>query len=50
MKGGKEREYLGGEQKAALLEEHGFACALCGQRANSFQWDHIVALRGQVVD
>ena len=48
VKRGKEREYLSGEQKAELLEAYGHACALCGQRTSTFEWDHVVALRGLV--
>ena len=43
----RERVYLTGEQKAALLEEHEHRCALCGGAGDSFdsfEWDHKVSL------
>ena len=36
----RERVFLAGEQKATLLEEYGFKCALCGGTAQTFEWDH----------
>ena len=36
----RERTYLTGEQKAQLLEEHNFACSLCGAKNDNLQWDH----------
>ena len=38
---GKERVWLAGEEKAELLEQYGFLCALCGRKASSFEWDHV---------
>ncbi len=40
VKRGKEREWLTGEQKAALLEEFDHKCALCGARG-LLEFDHI---------
>ena len=37
---GKERVWLSGEEKAELLEQYGFLCALCGRKASLFEWDH----------
>jgi hypothetical protein len=37
----RERVYLDGEQKAELLELHGFRCATCGAASSQFEWDHV---------
>ena len=37
---GREMVWLSGEEKAKLLEQHGFLC-ICGRRASSFEWDHV---------
>lgn len=38
------REYLSGEEKAALLEKYDFSCAACGCKTNDLEWDHVQAL------
>jgi hypothetical protein len=40
----RERVYLDGEQKAELLELHGFRCAICGGPSSEFEWDHVLSL------
>ena len=45
VKHGKTREYLTGEQKAELLEQHGWACSHCGGKSPDLEWDHTEALR-----
>lgn len=40
----RERVYLTGDQKAALLDEYAYKCALCGCAASSFEWDHKLSL------
>ena len=39
----KDRVYLTGTEKNELLEQYGYACALCGAKEN-LEWDHITAL------
>ena len=40
----EERVYLTGEQKAELLDEFNFKCAICKQKSTKFEWDHIERL------
>ena len=35
------RVYLDGPQKAELLEQYEFRCAICGGASSSFEWDHV---------
>jgi hypothetical protein len=37
----RERVYLTGEQKAELLEQYEFRCAICGGPSSGFEWDHV---------
>ena len=39
----KDRVYVTGVEKNELLEQYGYACALCGVKEN-LQWDNITAL------
>jgi hypothetical protein len=43
VKRNRERVWLTGEEKAAILEEYGFCCAMCGARGE-FEFDHIARL------
>ncbi len=39
----KERHYLMGEERHALMEANDYRCVSCGERGN-VDWDHITAL------
>ncbi|HSG20437.1 MAG TPA: hypothetical protein VLA31_06670, partial [Burkholderiaceae bacterium] len=41
VKRNRERVYLDGEQKAALLEQYGHRCAACGAASSQLEWDHV---------
>ena len=45
VKHGKTRQYLTGEEKAELLEQHSWACSHCGCRVQDLECDHVEALR-----
>ena len=40
------RQYLSGEEKAALLEQYNLSCAACGAKNTDMEWDHVQALQG----
>ena len=44
IKQGRERVWLTGEEKHAILEETGYVCSLCGQTSNRLEWDHVQRL------
>ena len=44
LKQGREREWLTGEAKHAILEETGYVCSLCGQTSSRIEWDHVQRL------
>ena len=43
MKRSRERTWLTGEEKAQILEEHDFCCAVCGSKGQ-LEFDHIARL------
>ncbi len=44
IKKGRERTWLTSEEKAAILDECGYACAACGSKNVDFEFDHIARL------
>ena len=37
----RDRRYLTGEEKAELLEQYNYSCAMCGEKTSCLEWDHI---------
>ena len=40
----RDRRYLTGEEKAELLEQYNYSCAMCGEQTSCIEWDHIAPL------